>query len=108
MECPFTEEQLEWLSENLEIEVNQSDFTGKKISATAPPGTVTRKFKSIIRVKNEEMVILGGLENNRVERSGSGLPFINRVPVLKYIFGNRTALKAKSKLTIFIKPTIQY
>jgi len=24
MECPFTEEQLEWLSENLEIEVNQS------------------------------------------------------------------------------------
>src|SRR5688572_28440092 len=33
----------------LEIEVQQSDFTGK-ISTTAPPGTVTRNFKSLIRV----------------------------------------------------------
>ncbi len=92
----------------LEIEVNQSDFTGKKIGLTGPPGTVTRKFKSIIRVKNEEMVILGGLENNKVERSGSGLPFINRIPIIKYLFGSRVASKSKSKLTIFIKPTIHY
>ncbi|MES2629003.1 MAG: type II and III secretion system protein, partial [Bacteroidota bacterium] len=92
----------------LSIEVNQSDFTGKKINENAPPGTVTRKFKSIIRVKNEEMVILGGLENNRLERSGSGLPFINRIPVIKYLFGSRRNVKSKSKLTIFIKPTIHY
>ncbi len=91
----------------LSIEVNQSDFTGR-ISETAPPGSVTRKFKSIIRVKNEEMVILGGLENNRTEKTGSGLPFINRIPVIKYLFGSRMAKKDKSKLAIFIKPTIHY
>lgn len=92
----------------LSIEVNQSDFTNKKISDTAPPGTLTRKFKSIIRVRNEEMVILGGLENNRIERSGSGLPLINRIPVIKYLFGRRVAAKSKAKLTLFIKPTIHF
>ncbi len=91
----------------LSIEVNQSDFTNR-ISETAPPGSVTRKFKSIIRVKNEEMVILGGLENNRTEKSGSGFPILNRIPVIKYLFGSREAKKDKSKLALFIKPTIHY
>jgi type IV pilus assembly protein PilQ len=89
----------------LEIEVNQSDFT-ERISNTAPPGKVTRTFKSQIRVKNEEMILLGGLEENRDSKTGSGFPFLSRIPILKWIFSNKTEVKSKSKLNIFIKPTI--
>ncbi len=91
----------------LEIEVNQSDFT-ERISNTAPPGSVERKFKSIIRVKNREMIALGGLEEKEVNRSGRGLPLLARIPVLKWIFGSRTASNRKSKLTLFIRPTVIY
>ena len=91
----------------LEIEVSQSDFT-ERISNTAPPGSVERKFKSIVRVKNREMIVLGGLEEKETNRSGRGLPLIARIPVLKWIFGNRTSSNAKSKLTIFIRPTVLY
>jgi type IV pilus assembly protein PilQ len=89
------------------IDVTQSSFT-ERVSNTAPPGTINRDFKSLIRVKNGEMIMLGGLEENQVNNSGSGLPFISRIPILKWIFGNRTKSKSENKLTIFIKPTVIY
>lgn len=89
----------------LTIEVKQSDFT-ERISPTAPPGTVTRTFQSEIRVKNQEMVLLGGLEEKRITDSSSGLPLLSRIPVLKWIFSSRSRENAKSKLNVFIRPTI--
>ncbi len=89
----------------LEIEVNQSDFT-ERISTTAPPGKVERTFKSQIRVKNEEMVLLGGLEENRNNKTSNGIPWLSKIPVLKWFFSSRNEDTSKSKLNIFIKPTI--
>jgi len=91
----------------LEIDVSQSDFTGK-IANDAPPGSVDRSFKSLIRVKNEEMVLLGGLENKKNSTTSSGLPFLSRIPVIKWIFGTSSKVNSFSKLTIFIKPTVIY
>lgn len=91
----------------LNIDVVQSNFTAR-ISENAPPGTVSRNFKSIVRVKNGEMILLGGLEENTNNNSGSGLPWISRVPVLKWIFGKRIKEKSKKKLSIFIRPTVTY
>jgi type IV pilus assembly protein PilQ len=91
----------------LEITVNQSDFTAR-ISETAPPGQVTREFKSLIRMRNGEMILLGGLEEKSVTETGQGLPLLSRIPVLKWIFGKRSKIKSKSKLHVFIKPVVIY
>ncbi len=89
------------------IGVTQSTFT-EKLGATGPTGKLNRDFQSLVRVKNGEMIMLGGLEENSNGSSGRGLPLISRIPVLKWIFGNRTKSKTENKLTIFIKPTIIY
>lgn len=91
----------------LDITVTQSDFTGK-IEPGAPPGQVSRTFTSKIRVKNEEMVLLGGLEEKSLSESGRGVPFLSRIPIIKWFFSSRTKTKSKSKLNIFIKPTVIY
>lgn len=91
----------------LDIGVKQSDFT-ERISPSAPPGTITRDFKSLIRVKNEDMIILGGLEQDTKNDSGSGVPLFSRIPVLKWLFSSRTNTKTDNRLTIFIKPTVLY
>lgn len=91
----------------LDITVKQSTFTGR-ISPSAPPGTITRNFQSLIRVKNEEMIILGGLDENTTNDSGEGIPFLSRIPVLKWLFSSRTRAATKNKLTIFIRPTVIY
>lgn len=89
------------------INVKQSSFT-ERVSNTAPPGTINRDFQSLVRVKNGEMIMLGGLEENENNNSGRGLPFLSRIPIIRWFFGERTKSKRESKLTIFIKPTIIY
>ena len=91
----------------LQVSVSQSDFTGK-IEPGAPPGSVSREFNSLIRVKDQEMVLLGGLEEKSVSESGSGVPFLSRIPIIKWFFSSRSKEKSKSKLNIFIKPTVIY
>lgn len=91
----------------LDIKVEQSTFT-TKVSETAPPGQTKRSFESLIRVKNGEMILLGGLDENSKVETASGLPLLSRIPIIKWLFGNRTKSKTKKQLTIFIRPVVSY
>jgi len=90
----------------LDINVIQSSFNGKKIADDAPPGVNSREFNSIIRVKDKDMVILGGLEETVKNDTGTGVPFLARIPIIKWFFSKRKREASKKKLTILIKPTI--
>lgn len=89
----------------LSITIEQSEFTARE-EKDAPPGTATRSFKSQIKLNNEEMVLLGGIDRNAREKSSSGLPFIARIPILKWLFGTSTNSKVDEKLSVFIKPKV--
>ena len=91
----------------LTITVQQNDFAGK-VDPTSPPNMTTQTFESMVRVKNGEVILLGGLDKKTINESGSGVPFLSRIPILKWIFGSRTKTKSKSKLHILIKPTVTY
>jgi len=91
----------------LEIKVEQNDFAGKE-DPSAPPNKTTQTFESLIRVKNGEMILMGGLEKTSKEDSGSGTPGLSRIPILKWFFSSRNKNKEKSKLHIFIRPTVTY
>lgn len=92
----------------LNINVIQSDFSGDRIEEDAPPGLTSREFSSIIRMQNQDLAILGGLEEKIKDDSGSGVPFLARVPVIKWLFSQRRREDTKQKLTILIKPTVIY
>lgn len=91
----------------LTINVEKSAFLGRA-GENAPPGKATQKFQSLIRVKNGEMILLGGLDELKKENSGSGVPLVSRIPIIKWFFSSRKKAKGDSKLHIFIKPTIVY
>jgi type IV pilus assembly protein PilQ len=91
----------------LKIEAEFSDFTAPTEKGL-PPGNASRKFISQIRVKNEEMIVLGGLEEARKERQHSGLPLISRIPVLKWFFSSKSDVNRDDKLMIFIRPSVVY
>lgn len=89
----------------LDIEIDQTEFTARE-EKNAPPGTSTRGFKSQIKVSNEDMVLLGGIERNTRDKSSRGLPYVSRVPVLKWLFGSTKNNKTEHKLNIFIRLTV--
>ncbi len=91
----------------MEITVKQSSFT-TQTGTNGPYGTSSRNFQSLIRVKNQEMIMLGGLDDDSQDESSSGVPVLSRIPIIKWFFSSRSKKKNKSKLTIFIKPTVIY
>jgi type IV pilus assembly protein PilQ len=92
----------------MNLSVSISNFTSTTTTVNQPPPTSTSKFKSILRVKNEEMIVLGGIERDTKSESGSGIPFLSRIPVLKWIFSSRSKSSSKVVSIVFIKPTIIY
>jgi type IV pilus assembly protein PilQ len=91
----------------LSIQVKQSSFT-KRVTDDGPFGTTQRSFESMIRVRNQEMILLGGLEEESVNESGKGTPLLSRLPFIKWLFGSRSRTKSKSKLSVLIKPVVIY
>ncbi|MGB5982072.1 MAG: secretin N-terminal domain-containing protein [Nonlabens sp.] len=88
------------------IIVNQSTFTGVRIADDAPPNISSRQFTSTVRVRDKDIIILGGLEDILKSNTGSGVPFLARIPVIKWLFSKRVREGSKSKLAILIRPTV--
>lgn len=91
----------------LTISVERSSFLAR-IGENAPPGKATQQFDTMISVRNNEMILLGGLDELENENSATGLPFFARVPILSWFVSSKRKRKEKSKLHIFIKPTVTY
>ncbi|HEX8562830.1 MAG TPA: hypothetical protein VF676_07620 [Flavobacterium sp.] len=92
----------------MDIKVIQSSFNGQKIDKDAPPGINSREFTSIIRVKDQDIIVLGGLEEKVKNDTGSGTPLLSRIPIIKWLFSSRKREDSKKKLSILIKPTVFY
>lgn len=92
----------------MDIKVIQSSFNGQKVDKDAPPGINSREFTSIIRVKDQDIIVLGGLEESIKNDSGTGVPLLSRIPILKWLFSSRKREDSKKKLSVLIKPTVIY
>lgn len=92
----------------MDIKVIQSSFNGQKVDKNAPPGINSREFTSIIRVKDQDLIVLGGLEESVKNDSGTGVPILARIPIIKWLFSSRKREDSKKKLTVLIKPTVIY
>ncbi|HVV02642.1 MAG TPA: type II and III secretion system protein, partial [Puia sp.] len=92
----------------LTITVNITDFTSSSTAINTPPPTSTSKFKSIIRIRNEEMILLGGIERTEKNEIASGVPLLSRIPILKWLFSSRTKSNSKVVSVVFIRPKIIY
>lgn len=92
----------------MDIKVIQSSFNGQKVDKDAPPGINSREFTSIIRVKDQDLIVLGGLEEKVKNDTGAGVPLLSRIPIIKWFFSSRKREDSKKKLTVLIKPTVIY
>lgn len=70
------------------------------------PEIQTREMESIIRVRDGQTAVLGGLMRDRIENGTDQVPGVGRVPGLGELFKYRNNHSAKSELVIFLRPTI--
>ena len=65
-----------------------------------------REATSTISVKDGQIVVLGGLQENKGTDSNNYFPLIGRLPLIKNIFGGSTEDYDRTEIIIFIRPTV--
>ncbi|MBL4574419.1 MAG: type II and III secretion system protein [Gammaproteobacteria bacterium] len=70
------------------------------------PEVQIREIESILKVESGQIAILGGLMQDTVENSNTGLPGLNRLPIIGNMFSQKDNSVAKTELIIFIRPVV--
>jgi len=100
-----------WVSGNDEVTMDirpSFDVPGTSPSPEIPPTVNRRTLSSKVRVRNGEMIVLGGLIGESRTESMDKVPFLGDIPILSYIFSNRRTEKSKTQLMIYLIPHIYY
>ncbi len=74
----------------------------------AQGGIITNKrsFESTVLVEDGNIVVLGGLIEDRTDNSRSSLPILGRIPGLGYLFSYENRGRKKTNLLVFLRPYV--
>jgi general secretion pathway protein D len=92
----------------LDIEEELSEIGPRTEGEDAPPNFNSREAKTSVVVKDNTSLIIGGLIAERVNEVQTGIPFLNRIPLLKHIFGRTVIEKNRTELVVMLTPRIVF
>jgi type IV pilus assembly protein PilQ len=70
------------------------------------PSVNNKSVATVVDVKNNSTLVIGGLLSSQKSRSNSGIPILSEIPVLGYLFGYHQRSVDTEQLTVFISPKI--
>ena len=73
---------------------------------TSPPNLSTSQLSSIVRLRNGQRVIIGGLLSNISQNNTQAIPGLGETKALKYLFGKNARIQRSEELIIIITPRI--
>lgn len=76
------------------------------LSTPAGPSIAKREATTEILLKNNETTVIGGIFLDEKKNSETGIPFLSKIPVLGWLFKNKSETTVVNELLIFITPTI--
>jgi general secretion pathway protein D/MSHA biogenesis protein MshL len=65
-----------------------------------------REMSTTVKVKNGEMLVIGGLISDDKDETGEFLPVLGDIPLVKYLFGYEEKVHTKRELIILLKPVV--
>lgn len=75
-------------------------------SNPAGPSIDRREANTQVIIRDGETMVIGGVFIDTQNNSVAGVPYLSRVPVLGWLFKQKTESVAKQELLIFLTPTI--
>ncbi len=70
------------------------------------PTTTKRSTKTSVVVKDNQTVVIGGLMEEKEEENINKVPLLGDIPLLGWLFKNKTLEKKKTNLLVFLTPHI--
>jgi len=73
---------------------------------TIPPDLLKKQISSVVKVKDGDRIILGGLIDTRTGTDVSKVPLLGDIPIVGTLFKKEQKIKTRSELVIVITPHI--
>jgi general secretion pathway protein D len=90
--------------------ISELKYAEDKIHQAAPrnvaPDTVTRSISSVVRVRDGEVIVLGGLISNFSQVSESKIPLLGDIPFLGKLFGATRSVDQTQEIVFVLSPRI--
>jgi type IV pilus assembly protein PilQ len=88
---------------DLLIKKAEADFS-RTVNGT--PTIVTKEVQTMVLVKDGGTAILGGVYITNNQSGSTGVPFLSKLPLLGWLFRNKTQNDSNKELLVFITPRI--
>jgi general secretion pathway protein D len=92
-------------------------LVNQQVSSPTPPASgaaiqsdsfSNRSFQTQLTVQDGDTIAVGGIIQESVTDSSSGIPFLQRIPVLGAAFGSKSKLTSRTELIVFFTPHVIY
>lgn len=90
---------------DIQQQVSNAD-TSTITDTQANPSISTRSVSTQVAVQSGQTVLLGGLINQNNSETTSSIPYLGKIPGLRWLFGTTSKSKARTELIVLITPRV--
>ncbi len=80
--------------------------TDRTVGNAVYPSFTKREAETSVVAKNRETLVIGGLIQEKKDRSSTGIPLLSRIPILGNLFKFTNNTESKTELIILLTPTV--
>jgi type IV pilus assembly protein PilQ len=91
---------------NMTVDITNDSVDFANAEPGNPPPIIKKEAKTVLKVRDGQTAVIGGVFVTNEGISQNGLPFFSKIPVLGWLFKNRTKTKTNDELLIFLTPKI--
>ena len=91
---------------HLDFDLEFSTFEGTVTSASLPPPRQIDQIQSQVTIPNGHTVIVGGLSRTGEQDTSSGVPWLEKIPIVREISSLRSEQNDSTSFFLFIRPNI--
>jgi general secretion pathway protein D len=91
---------------HINLEVTAIDKTATALTSTTLPVTLKRTVETTVIVRDNQTIVIGGLIDDTSTTSETKVPVLGDIPILGWLFKDRSDSTLKTNLYIFLTPRV--
>ncbi|MGC6417255.1 MAG: type II secretion system secretin GspD [Bradymonadia bacterium] len=88
------------------LEIDQVVEEISRFDERLGPTTSKRSVKSTVVVKDQNTVVIGGLQKSKQSNSKTAFPFLGEIPIIGYLFRSSTKKRERVNLLLMLTPYV--
>jgi MSHA biogenesis protein MshL len=88
------------------VKFTQQSVGSPSVIDISLPTVDLKELSTTVKVRNGDIVAIGGLISQKEKQSDNQVPFIGNIPVLGYFFKSRDKQESRTELVIILQPTL--